>query len=116
MNPKTRVATDQQLVGLSTLLQLEEEARRAASVRELHFFAVNESHRLLSYHQAVMWCRPILIVQTSNGESSIIQENIIHSFKSEAGAVTWISPKTPFQLINNSHSTINYNIIELREK
>jgi len=59
---------------------------------------------------------PILIVQTSNGESSIIQENIIHSFKSEAGAVTWISTKSPFQLINNSHSTINYNIIELKEK
>ena len=59
---------------------------------------------------------PILIIQTSIGESSIIQENIIHSFKSEAGAVTWIPPKTPFELINNSHSTINYNLIELKEK
>ena len=52
-----RVAADQQLVGLSTLLQLEKEARLATTVKELQFFAVNESHRLLSYRQAVLWRR-----------------------------------------------------------
>ena len=59
---------------------------------------------------------PVLIIQNSIGESSIIQENIIHSFKSEAGAVTWIPRKTQFKLINNSYTTINYTLIELKEK
>ena len=58
---------------------------------------------------------PILIIQNSLGESSIIQENIVHNFKSEAGAVTWIPSETPFKLINNSNSTINYSLIELIE-
>ena len=58
---------------------------------------------------------PVLIIQNSIGESSIIQENVIHSFKSEAGAVTWIPTKTQFKLINNSNATINYNIIELKD-
>jgi len=58
---------------------------------------------------------PVLIIQNSIGESSIIKENVIHSFKSEAGAVTWIPTKTQFKLINNSNATINYNIIELKD-
>jgi len=58
---------------------------------------------------------PVLIIQNSIGESSIIQENVIYSFKSEAGAVTWIPSKTEFKLINNSNATINYNILELKD-
>lgn len=37
---------------LSTLLQLEAEARRAESVTALHFLMVNETRRLISYRQA----------------------------------------------------------------
>jgi multidrug resistance efflux pump len=44
----------QQLVGLSTLLQLEKQCRRLSSL-EFGFFVVNDTLRLLNYHQAVLW-------------------------------------------------------------
>ncbi len=47
--------TARQVEGLSTLLQLESEARRAADVRELAFVLVNETHRLVPYRQALVW-------------------------------------------------------------
>ena len=56
-----------------------------------------------------------LEVTADNGTDSIIQENVIHSFNSEAGVVTWIPSKTEFKLINNSNAAINYNIIELKD-
>ena len=41
--------------GLLALLQLCGRAREAASVEELGFIAVNETHNLLSYRQAALW-------------------------------------------------------------
>jgi hypothetical protein len=46
-----------QLFGLSTLVQLEKRARGAATPLELAFIAVNESHGLVPYRQAVLWRR-----------------------------------------------------------
>ena len=46
---------DARLVGLSTLLQLEKEARHAADLQRLRFLMVNDTHRLIRYHQAVLW-------------------------------------------------------------
>jgi multidrug resistance efflux pump len=51
----TKAPTENQLVKLTTLLQLEREARHADSFTELGFVAVNETHRLLSYQQAILW-------------------------------------------------------------
>ncbi len=44
-----------QVVVLGTLLQLEKQARHADSQTALSFIAVNESHRLFSYRQALAW-------------------------------------------------------------
>ena len=46
---------ENQLLGLSTLLQLEREARSASTEQELGFVMVNETRQLLQYHQAVLW-------------------------------------------------------------
>ncbi len=46
---------ERQIAGLSTLLQLERDARNSASLEELTFLVVNESHRLLNYRQAILW-------------------------------------------------------------
>jgi hypothetical protein len=40
---------------LAALLALERRARQAASVAELHFIAVNETHHLADYDQALLW-------------------------------------------------------------
>jgi len=44
-----------QLQRLTALLQLEKEIRQAATGVELGFVAVNESHRVVRYQQAVLW-------------------------------------------------------------
>lgn len=46
-----------QLFGLSTLVQLAKRARHAATIEELAFIMVNESHALLPYRQAALWQR-----------------------------------------------------------
>ena len=50
---------DQQIFLLSTLLQLEREARQARNLKELAFVFVNESKRLLDYRQAILWQRTV---------------------------------------------------------
>lgn len=46
---------EQQLLGLSTLLQLQKQCRHVKSPSELGFLVVNDTLRLLQYHQAVLW-------------------------------------------------------------
>jgi hypothetical protein len=46
---------EQQLLALSTLVQLVKRARRAADVQELAFVMVNETHALVPYRQAAVW-------------------------------------------------------------
>ncbi len=48
-------SSEQQIFLLSTLLQLEREARQAANFKEFAFVVVNESKRLFDYRQAVLW-------------------------------------------------------------
>ena len=50
MNP-----ADQQLLFFNTLLQLERQARQAATVTELTYLIANETIRLLPYRQALVW-------------------------------------------------------------
>ena len=71
MNPDN---LQNQLLGLSTLLQLEKEARDAATARELGFIIVNETRQLLEYQQAVLWKRHAsgrVSVQAISGLSQI---------------------------------------------
>jgi len=46
---------NRQLLRITTLLQLEQRARRAATLEELGFAIVNETHALVAYRQAVLW-------------------------------------------------------------
>ena len=50
---------DDELLGLGTLVQLGKRARSAATVEELGFIAVNETHQLVPYRQAVLWRRDV---------------------------------------------------------
>lgn len=49
------IAADAKTSGLTTLLQLERDARHAESSVELGFLICNETRRLLAYRQAVLW-------------------------------------------------------------
>ena len=40
---------------LLTLVALEQTARKATSVEQLAFIAVNETHRLIDYYQCLLW-------------------------------------------------------------
>jgi multidrug resistance efflux pump len=51
----TEAPIDSRAVRLSALLQLEQEARQAATPTELGFVIVNETHRLIPYQRAVLW-------------------------------------------------------------
>lgn len=46
---------DRRLLRLTALLDLEQRAREAATVEELGFLAVNETHALVPYRQAALW-------------------------------------------------------------
>jgi hypothetical protein len=49
------VVLNQQLVGLSTLLKLEQQCRHLKNRAEFGFFVVNDTLRLFKYYQAVLW-------------------------------------------------------------
>ena len=44
-----------QLIGMSRLLQLEQEIRQASSVEVLSFIAVNDIYRVVPFDHAVFW-------------------------------------------------------------
>ena len=47
--------SEQQVIGLSILVQLTRRVREAATPEEIGFIAVNESKQLLPYRQAALW-------------------------------------------------------------
>lgn len=49
------VSYEQQVLLLSTLIQLEQVARKAKNSAEFSFVVVNETYRLLHYRQAILW-------------------------------------------------------------
>jgi hypothetical protein len=57
MKPLPSASAEAQLFGLSTLVQLVKRARHAATVQELAFIAVNETHSLVPFRQAALWRR-----------------------------------------------------------
>lgn len=46
---------DARVIGLTTLLQLERDARHAESLVELGFLIVNDTRKLVGYRQALLW-------------------------------------------------------------
>ena len=59
MSQELNATINQQLMGLSTLLQLEKQARQARDLPEFGFITVNETLRLIHYHQGVFCsCEP----------------------------------------------------------
>lgn len=46
---------DARVLGLTTLLQLERDARHAESLVDLGFLIVNDTRKLVSYRQALLW-------------------------------------------------------------
>ena len=77
-------APDPQLLGLSTLLQLEREARHAHSEQRLQFLLVNDPHRLIRYHQAILWR------QAPDGAIQIAAISGLASFEEDAPFVQWL--------------------------
>jgi hypothetical protein len=49
--------TENQVIGLSILVQLSRRVRESATAEEIGFIAVNESKQLLSYRQSALWMR-----------------------------------------------------------
>lgn len=65
---------DPRVLRLTALLQLEQEARQAGNNTELAFVIVNESHRLVPYHQAALWrIKPTggIVVEAVSGVSEV---------------------------------------------
>ncbi len=48
-------AKHSQIEGLATLLVLNDDIRKLASIREFGFYATNETHHLIPYHTAYLW-------------------------------------------------------------
>jgi multidrug efflux pump subunit AcrA (membrane-fusion protein) len=48
-------AEQAQIEGLATLLVLDDEIRKLATLREFGFFSTNETHRLIPYHTGYLW-------------------------------------------------------------
>ncbi|QAU46358.1 efflux RND transporter periplasmic adaptor subunit [Bradyrhizobium guangzhouense] len=74
-----------QLFGLSTLVQLVKRARHAATVQELGFVMVNETHGLVPYRQAVLWQRD------GNGRGKIAALSGIPSVERNAPFTLWLN-------------------------
>lgn len=77
-------AEKRQLVGLTTLLTLEKEARHAPDVTSLGFIIVNESLRLFPYEQALFW------ITHNASDIKPITFSGVARFDSNAPQVLWL--------------------------
>nr|VFJ91030.1 MAG: Multidrug efflux pump subunit AcrA (membrane-fusion protein) [Candidatus Kentron sp. LFY] len=66
----TKPAASSELRAVSALLQLQERTWAARSMEELAFIAVNETHNMASYRQAVLWIRDRGVVTVSGVAAS----------------------------------------------
>jgi len=74
-----------QLFGLSTLVQLVKRARHAATVQELAFIMVNETHGLVPYRQAALWQRE------ASGRGKVVALSGIPSVERNAPFTLWLN-------------------------
>ncbi len=73
-----------QLVALSTLLQLEKDARHAESPTEFGFIVVNDTHRLCPYDQAVQ------CIIKSSGNIKIVSVSGVATIDANAPMIQWL--------------------------
>lgn len=55
MNMAENKAKHSQIEGLATLLVLNDDIRKLATIREFGFYATNETHHLIPYHTGYLW-------------------------------------------------------------
>lgn len=55
MNMADNKAKHSQIEGLATLLVLNDDIRKLATIREFGFYATNETHHLIPYHTGYLW-------------------------------------------------------------
>lgn len=63
---------------LPRLILVERQARKAESTDHLGFIAVNETHRVVSYYQGLLWCRHAVggvKIQNVSGVSQVDQQS-----------------------------------------
>lgn len=76
---------ERQLLGLSTLLQLEKSIRHASTQDEFNFIVVNETQQLFQYHQAILWkCEP-------SGKSKITAASGLSDIDNNSPFINWLS-------------------------
>ena len=57
---------------------------------------------------------PVVLVQYSKGNSSVIENGVEHSHKSEKGGLSWHDANTTFQISNNSDEEIGFVVMEMK--
>lgn len=77
--------TERQLLGLSTLLQLEKNIRHASTQDEFNFIVVNETQQLFQYHQAVLW------KHRASGKSKITAVSGLADIDVNSPYINWLS-------------------------
>lgn len=87
--------TDPKLLTLTTLLQLQQAARRADSRERLGFVVCNETHRLVRYRQAILWSGQPPRLHTISGLAHI---------EKDAPFSQWMSRLLPTLLSLGGHS------------
>ena len=68
---------------LTTLLQLQKNARQAESPAAFRFIVVNKTRRLFQYQQAIMW------EQTPAGKIKVLQVSGVGDFSRESPYIRW---------------------------
>ena len=77
--------TEKQVKGLSTLLHISREARKAKRIEELFFLAANETHHLFPYDEALFW------LDNQWGKAEIRSVSGIGSFDKNTPKIVWFN-------------------------
>jgi len=78
-------STDAQLNALTTLLQLERDARHAENIEHLQYIIANDTHRLLHFRQAFIWKK------NTSGRNNIITASGISTPDKTAPLIQWLN-------------------------
>jgi len=57
---------------------------------------------------------PTVMVQCKAGESAVLQDEVVHSIKTEGGAFSWHEANVPFTVINESENSQEFVLIEIK--
>jgi len=57
---------------------------------------------------------PTVLVQCGAGESAVLQEEVVHSIKTEGGAFSWHEADVPFAVVNKGAGLQEFVLIEIK--